>query len=101
MTDESKARTQMDRGQRAERVLNDPLVKEAFDKIRDEIVEAWENSDADDDRGRHNAYLLQRLLRNFESQFKQIVRTGEAAKRELLEIEKESRLKRATRALKS
>lgn len=100
MTDESKARTQMDRGERANRILAEPLVKEAFDKIRAEIIEAWENSAADDERGRHNAYLLQRLLRNFESHFKQIVRTGEAAKRELLEIEKESKLKRAAREFK-
>lgn len=95
MTDESKARTQMDRGERAERILAEPLVKEAFEKIEAEIIEAWKNSAADDERGRENAFLLQRLLRNFREHFEQWVRTGEAAKRELLEIEKQSRLKRA------
>jgi hypothetical protein len=86
----AKKAADRDRGERAKRLLEDPLFKEAFEKIDAAIVEGWRTSNGNDHEGRHNAYLMQRLLKNLKEQFAQIVRTGDAAGKELLMLEKEN-----------
>ncbi|HAM59608.1 MAG TPA: hypothetical protein DCQ64_31035 [Candidatus Rokubacteria bacterium] len=87
MTDEVKLRQQADRGARAKRLLDDELVREAFGKIGAAVQAGWENSEAGDHEGRHNAYLMHRLLKNFKAAFERIVITGGDAQKELLRIE--------------
>jgi hypothetical protein len=82
---------QRERGERARRILEDPLVIEAFASIARTIEDGWKNSEADDHAGRHNAYLMHRLLENFRDHFARLVRTGDAAAKQLLAIEKEKR----------
>lgn len=91
--DESLKRRQADRGERAKRVLENELVIEAFEKMEKDIIEGWKKTAPDDDRGRHNAYLLDRLLRNFKAQFEQYLITGKAAQKELLNINSPSKIK--------
>lgn len=94
MTDEAKLRKQQDRGERAQRVLENELVQEAFDEIEKTIMQAWKDSPADAEKERYNAYLMYRLFNNFRSHFDHIVRTGEAANNELLQIKDPSKLRR-------
>lgn len=94
MTDEAKLRQQVDRGERAKRVLENELVIEAFEKLEQTIVDSWKGSRADEEKQRDNAYVMYRLLQNFKQQFKAAITNGEVARKELLRIQDESKLKR-------
>jgi len=99
MADEGKLQKQAERGERARRLIGDDLFLEAFEKIGAEIRAGWENSGAGDHEGRHNAYLMIRLLKNVRGHFEQIALTGKQARGELLRIDavKESAKKRRQR----
>lgn len=84
MTD--KLRRQKARGDQAKRLLENPLFIEAFDTLETTVLEGWKNSDAQDQEGRHNAYLMWRLLQNLRHQFKLAAATGRVAEKELLEL---------------
>lgn len=94
MTDEVKLRQQADRGERAKRVLENELVKEAFESMEKTIMDAWRLSAADEDGARNNAYLMYRLLQNLKQQFAHMVATGEAANKQLLQINDPSKIRR-------
>ena len=75
-----------DRGNRAKRFMDEKIVVEAFAAIEKEIDDGWKNSSGDDHEGRHNAYLMSRLLANFKQQFVLAIATGKVANKELLQI---------------
>lgn len=97
MTDEYKLRKQQDRGARAEAVLNNELVVEAFAAIEAELMKAWQHSAADEKEQRDNAYMMFRLLQNFKAQFSQAVHTGKAAQKQLMTISDPSKIRRMMR----
>lgn len=73
------------RGVEAERVLNEPLLKEAFEKVEAQIVASLKTSrliDAEQDR---QLILQLKALALVRSQIEQVVQTGKLA-----QIEKES-----------
>lgn len=72
-----------DRGQRAAAILRDPIVKEAFDEIRESYVSAWEQSSASDTDEREQAYYLLKALQSFRGQFESAVQTGKMASQQL------------------
>jgi hypothetical protein len=84
--DAVKLRAQAERGRRAETLLNDPLMVEAFDTLEKKIEEAWRNSSSEDRQARDNAYLLIRLLTTLKSNLKAIMVSGNNAK-VLLQLE--------------
>lgn len=86
MTDEGVLRQRVNRADRAKRILEDELIKEAFEKIESTIDYAWKNSKADDEEARHNAYLMLRLLQDFKEQFHSVITTGRVSERELLRV---------------
>ena len=94
MTDENRLIQERSEGARAQAVLDNDLVKRAFDKIEATITEAWKSSPAEDERGRYNAYLMHRLFQNFKSEFTRAVATGKVAEKRLLEIKDKSKLRR-------
>lgn len=79
-----RAQRQIDRGEHARRLLNDPMLQEAFQEIDNEIIEKWRQSAGDEHEQRHNAYLMQRLLTRLKSYLEEVVNTGEFGKRDLL-----------------
>lgn len=81
---EAQLRKDLTRGDRAKQLMEDPLVQEAINKIEQTLIEAWQNSHANDHEGRNNAYLMQRLLKNFKSEFERAIGTGKVAKKQLL-----------------
>lgn len=97
MTDEAKLRQQQARGDRARRILDDELVREAFEKIEAAIVEGWKGSASHEEEQRRNAYLMHRLFQNFRAEFTRAVTTGAAAGKELLRIQEASKLQRMIR----
>lgn len=94
MPNENKLIAQRERGKKAEQVMSSEIVQEAFEKIEQTIRDSWEKSDASDHEGRHNAYIMTRLLNNFRGQFAKAMSTGKVAEKELLSIKERSKLRK-------
>lgn len=77
--DEALARDQIDRAARAQTILDDPLVKEAFEAIERRVFDAWKGSSNDEGEHRENMYLLLRVQREFRHEFETLIKTGESA----------------------
>lgn len=94
MADENKLILQRERGKKAEQIMAAEIVQEAFEKIEATIQKSWSSSRADDHEGRHNAFLMNRLLRNLKGEFLRAMKTGKVAERDLLAIKEKSKLRR-------
>lgn len=77
--EQSKLREQQTRGSRAEEILKDPLIQQAFDKMRGEIRGAWESSKIDEVDVREDCFRMECLIKRFESAFRQLVAEGKYA----------------------
>lgn len=95
MTDEVTQRRQIARADQAQQILDNPLIKEAFEAIEREIVEKWQDSKEADEEIRARAYLMSRLFKRLRGQFEAYVRLGERAKGDLLRQEGEKKQRRS------
>ena len=71
----------MDREAKARNLLNDPLYKEAFKKLEEEINNTWYNSSVKDVESREQLWLSLRLLERLRLHLTSIVESGEMAKK--------------------
>lgn len=94
MTDKAKLHQQQTRGYQAKRILEDELVKEAFFVMRQEIMKAWESTKIDEADVREDCFKTRQAVDRFERCFVKWVRDGEFAAKELLQIQKDSKLKK-------
>jgi hypothetical protein len=78
------------RAERAQRLLQDPLMTEAFERIETDVFEAWSRSAIRDKEGQHELLLMIQTARKFKAIFTEIIATGEVEKNKL----KEPKLKR-------
>ena len=76
------------RGERARAILDDPLVKEARERLRAELLAAWEASPARDAEGREALWQLLKLSERFFGQFESLVMTGRLAAETLAAAER-------------
>jgi len=67
------------RGEEAERLMNNPLLKEAFDKLRNGIMEAMATSAVADTGAHHNLVLALQTLMLIERNMREIMTTGKMA----------------------
>lgn len=86
---ERKARNDLSRAERAERLLNDDLLVAAFGKVEDSLVDIWKKSRVGDEAQRDDAWRSLRLLEGLKHAIGEHVRTGEFARAELARIEQE------------
>ena len=66
----------IERGRRAEQLMNDPLLNEILDEIELGIYQKWRSSKGPEHEGRHNQYLMQRLLDNLRKRMARIAYEG-------------------------
>lgn len=85
---------QRDRGQRAQLLLDDDLLREALDAIESEVVRQWENCPARDTEGKEALWKLMKTSKKFRGLLIGYVQTGRLAADNMKRIEEESRLKR-------
>lgn len=52
----------IERGQQAARLLNDPMLVDAFDQVAVGLHQAWENAPIRDREGQHELKLMLKLL---------------------------------------
>ena len=68
------------REEQAKRLLNDPLVVEAFAELEQNLKNTWEFSSVGDTEAREQVWLSLRLLERVRLHLTSIVETGEMAK---------------------
>lgn len=73
----------VDRGQRAERLMNDPLLIEAFGTVKQAIVDGWESAPIRDVEGHHELKLMMKLLGDVRAHLERAVADGKLAAMEL------------------
>lgn len=82
--DPHKAEQQRARGEAADRLLNDELLSDAFQRVEQVYLDAWRRSDALDFEMRELSWKAVQLLADLRNQLMSEVRTGELASRHLL-----------------
>ena len=71
------------RGERAKQLLKDPLLKEAFEVCKKQILQTWENSPARDVEAREWLWKLYQASLRFEEVFKGFIDSGKMAEEQL------------------
>lgn len=84
MTDKRQA--DIERGQRAERLLGDELLNECFAKLEAEYVQAWKTWAAHDTAGRERLWMAVNIVGLVKTNLNSIAAGGKLAKKELDEL---------------
>ena len=79
----SNLKADLDRGVRAERLLTDPFIDEAFKAVSQSIHDRWEVCPVRDMEGAHQLRLMLKLLGDVRAVFESAVADGKAAAAEL------------------
>ena len=64
------------RAEDAKRITEDPLFKEAMDKVKKEVLDLWGAAGARDTEGREWLWLMYQATLRFENVFKTYLETG-------------------------
>lgn len=80
MADQAKRRKQISRGQQAERLMDNKLLNEAFDKIERDIFQRWSESTGADVAQRERCHDTFQLLKLLKQEIAAIVQTGRDAR---------------------
>lgn len=80
MTDEAKLRQQIERAERAKRILESELVLAFFQDYEKSIWEKFKESSVNDEAGHRNCRMHMMVLGDFKKHFEHHVNTGEMAK---------------------
>lgn len=81
------------RGEAAERILNDEVFTEAFNKIEESLIEQFKDSKIADDDGRRHAREALGILAAVKGEFERLMHTGKQAKKEIAQAREESKLR--------
>jgi hypothetical protein len=74
------------RGEQARRLLDDPLLKEAFQNVETALREAWAATADDATAERERLWLMLKLLGRVRGDLKEVLETGRLAERQLAAI---------------
>ena len=80
------------RGHTAERLINDPVMIEAFDTIRAEYIAAWESAPVRDVEGRERIWAHLQLLGKVRGHLEAVASTGKMAEKQRDELRRTKRL---------
>ena len=72
--------TDPNREEHAKRLLNDELLKEAFDVLKEDLMNRWNHSGSTDLEARESIWLAMRLLDRIHGHINSIVESGHMAK---------------------
>jgi hypothetical protein len=87
--DEAELHRIANRAARAKALIEDDLLKEAFDKLQEEYRQVWENSPPSDSDAREKIYLALRMLPIVRRNIETLIMDGTIARRQLLNIEED------------
>lgn len=86
MTDESKLGRDAARGSRAESLIKDEILKEAFATLEKNYVEAWRSTGIDDTAGREKLFLAVNIIGKVQAHLVTVLNDGKLASAELAKI---------------
>lgn len=90
---------EIDRGARAQVILNDELFKESMEIVEKAIVDRWRESPIGDKDGQHELRLMLKAFNDFRKNLEEVMNTGNLANlQRRQEIEKESKIKKFFRS---
>lgn len=69
----------IERGQHAERLLNDPMLTDAFDQVAVGLHQAWESAPIRDREGQHELKLMLKLLNDVRANLAITLESGKLA----------------------
>ena len=69
-----------ERARHANNLLQDDLFREAFEVLKEDLMNRWSHSGSTESEARESIWLAMRLLDRLEGHFKSIVETGQMAK---------------------
>ena len=68
--------TPEERERRAKSLIDDPLLKEAFDVLKEDLMNRWSSSGSTDLEARESIWLAMRLLDRIHGHITSIIETG-------------------------
>ena len=68
--------TPEERERRARSLIDDPLLNEAFDTLKEDLMNRWNHSGSTDLEARESIWLAMRLLDKIHAHIQSIVETG-------------------------
>ena len=71
------------RGQQAKRILEDPIFLEALQKVSQELDQEWINSPIRDTEGREKIYMMRKMLGVLHVQLQSVMETGKLASKQI------------------
>lgn len=80
---EGKLRHDVERAAKAEALLRDPTLVEAFDTLETNFIEAWRNSSVADTDNRERIYHLLSALQALKGQIHSVIEGGKVAQANL------------------
>ena len=72
--------TDDERARHANNLLQDDLFREAFEVLKEDLMNRWSHSGSTESEARESIWWAMRLLDRLEGHFKSIVETGQMAK---------------------
>lgn len=70
---------EIDRGREAQRLMEEPLIKEAFERIESGVIQSMKLVPMADKETQHQLVLTLQILSNFKGVFQEIMATGKLA----------------------
>ena len=74
---------EIQRGQQAKRILEDPIYVEALQKVSQELDQEWINSPIRDTEGREKIYMMRKMLGVLHVQLQSVMETGKLATKQI------------------
>jgi len=72
--------TPEERERRAQSLINDPLLNESFDVLKEDLMNRWNHSGSTDLEARESIWLAMRLLDRIHGHINSIIESGHMAK---------------------
>jgi hypothetical protein len=88
---DARLQQELTRSQQAQDLIDHPLMKEAFETIRQTYLKEWENSPARDSEAREKIWTYLKQLEAVKGHLLQTIETGKMAR---IEVERKSLLQR-------
>jgi hypothetical protein len=85
MRSETDLKNQVQKAQRAEQLLNDPLVQEFIVSLRGDLLNKFESAGLDNEKERTAAWHQSQVLNGFLDKFTKTIKEGKNAKLTLME----------------
>ena len=82
MAERTPKEKRISKGNAAEKLLNDPIISEAFEKLEAKYNSAWVSSSLEDNHKRETLYLSIRALGELRLELESMINSGKIAQQE-------------------